>query len=61
LHFDEIVPDLCDVAAEQHLTRVRACAQRHFPPLPLATGSAQVKRLTRERLPVPVAGGRERR
>jgi NAD(P)H dehydrogenase (quinone) len=31
LHFDEIAPNLPAALAEQHLTRARSCAQRHFP------------------------------
>ena len=31
LHFDEVVPQLPKTVAEQHMARVRSCAQRHFP------------------------------
>ena len=31
LHFNEIVPDLSEAIAQQHMARVRTCAQRHFP------------------------------
>ena len=31
LHFDEVVPQLPKTVAEQHMARIRSCAQRHFP------------------------------
>ncbi len=31
LHFDKIVPHLSEALAEQHMSRVRFCAQQHFP------------------------------
>jgi len=31
LHFDEIAPHFSAALAEQHMGRVRACAQMHFP------------------------------
>ena len=31
LHFDQIVPQMPKTVVEQHMTEVRACAQRHFP------------------------------
>jgi len=31
LHFNEIVPDLSEAIAQQHMARARTCAQRHFP------------------------------
>ncbi len=31
MHFDQIVPNLSKTVVEEHLTRVRACAGRHFP------------------------------
>jgi NAD(P)H dehydrogenase (quinone) len=31
LHFDEVVPQLSNTVAGQHLARVRACAHKHFP------------------------------
>jgi NAD(P)H dehydrogenase (quinone) len=30
LHFGEVAPDLPDAIAEQHMSRVRACARQHF-------------------------------
>jgi NAD(P)H dehydrogenase (quinone) len=30
LHFDKVEPPTPDEAAERHMTRVRACARRHF-------------------------------
>lgn len=30
LHFDQIVPQLSEPLAQQHMARVRACVQRHF-------------------------------
>ena len=31
LHFDQVVPGLSEVLAEQYKARVRACVQTHFP------------------------------
>jgi NAD(P)H dehydrogenase (quinone) len=31
LHFDEVVPHLSAPLAEQHMSRVRSCARKHFP------------------------------
>lgn len=31
VHFDEVVPQLSRIAAEQHIETVRCCARRHFP------------------------------
>lgn len=31
LHFDEVRPHLSEAIAEQHMARVRSCAQQHFP------------------------------
>ena len=31
LHFDQVVPQLSRAIAQQHMARVRTCAQRHFP------------------------------
>jgi NAD(P)H dehydrogenase (quinone) len=31
LHFDEVVPHLSSVIAEQHMARVRSCARQNFP------------------------------
>jgi len=33
LHLDEVVPELSSVVVEQYLTRVRACARKHFQPM----------------------------
>jgi NAD(P)H dehydrogenase (quinone) len=30
LHFDQVVPQLSHAIAEQHMARVRSCAQQHF-------------------------------
>jgi len=30
LHFDEVVPQLSNAVAEQHMARVRSCARQHF-------------------------------
>jgi NAD(P)H dehydrogenase (quinone) len=39
LHLDQVVPQFPKAAAERHLTRVRACARRHFPARRDAAGS----------------------
>lgn len=31
LHFDQVVPELPRAVAEQHMARIRSCAQQHFP------------------------------
>jgi NAD(P)H dehydrogenase (quinone) len=30
LHFDEVVPQLSNAAAEEHMERARSCARQHF-------------------------------
>jgi NAD(P)H dehydrogenase (quinone) len=43
LHFDEVVPEISNIVAEEYLGRVRTCAQRHFQPVENHTRSAQLK------------------